>query len=70
MRATGSSALGNKSISTGAAGGMLTGVVLGVFFIPVLFIIFQYLQEKVTGAPKPVSAPATDTPYANAGEAI
>jgi HAE1 family hydrophobic/amphiphilic exporter-1 len=68
MRATGSSALGNKSISTGAAGGMLTGVVLGVFVIPVLFIIFQYLQEKVTGAPKP--APATDTPYANAGETI
>ena len=26
---------------------MLTGVVLGVFIIPVLFVIFQYLQEKV-----------------------
>lgn len=51
MRATGSSALGNRSISTGAAGGMLTGVILGVFAIPVLFIIFQYLQEKVSGKP-------------------
>ncbi|MGX5820606.1 efflux RND transporter permease subunit [Chitinophaga lutea] len=51
MRATGSSALGNRSISTGAAGGMLTGVLLGIFVIPVLFVIFQYLQEKVTGKP-------------------
>jgi len=48
MRATGSSALGNRSISTGAAGGMLTGVILGVFAIPVLYVIFQYLQEKVS----------------------
>jgi multidrug efflux pump subunit AcrB len=48
----GGSALGNRSIGTGAIGGMLTGVILGVFIIPVLFVIFQYLQEKVTGAPK------------------
>jgi HAE1 family hydrophobic/amphiphilic exporter-1 len=27
---------------------MLTGVVLGIFIIPVLFVIFQYLQEKVS----------------------
>lgn len=49
MRATGPSALGNHSISIGAAGGMLTGVVLGLFIIPVLFVIFQFLQEKVRG---------------------
>jgi HAE1 family hydrophobic/amphiphilic exporter-1 len=48
---TGASALGNRSIGTGAVGGMLAGVVLGVFIIPVLYVIFQYLQEKVTGAP-------------------
>lgn len=47
--ATGGSALGNRSIGTGAVGGMLTGVILGVFIIPVLFVIFQYLQEKVSG---------------------
>jgi hydrophobic/amphiphilic exporter-1 (mainly G- bacteria), HAE1 family len=45
--ASGGSALGNRSIGTGALGGMLTGVVLGVFIIPVLFVIFQYLQEKI-----------------------
>jgi HAE1 family hydrophobic/amphiphilic exporter-1 len=52
MRATGPSALGNHSISIGAAGGMITGVLLGLFIIPVLFITFQYLQEKVTGTPQ------------------
>ena len=49
---SGASALGNRSIGTGAVGGMLTGVVFGVFIIPVLYVIFQYLQEKMSGAPK------------------
>jgi len=44
----GASAQGNHSIGWSAVGGMLTGVVLGVFIIPVLFVIFQYLQEKVS----------------------
>ena len=56
--ATGASALGNHSIGTGAVGGMLTGVILGVFIIPVLFVIFQYLQEKVTGKPNQKKHPA------------
>ena len=49
MRAKGAAALGNRSIGTGAVGGMLTGVFLGVFIVPVLFVIFQYLQEKFFG---------------------
>jgi HAE1 family hydrophobic/amphiphilic exporter-1 len=48
LRAKGASALGNRSIGTGAIGGMLTGVILGVFIVPVLFVIFQYLHEKVS----------------------
>ena len=51
MNATGPSALGNHSISIAAAGGMISGVVLGLFLIPVLFVIFQYLQEKVSRKP-------------------
>jgi hydrophobe/amphiphile efflux-1 (HAE1) family protein len=50
--AKGGSALGNRSIGTGAVGGMLTGVILGVFIIPVLFVIFQHVQEKITGKSK------------------
>jgi hydrophobe/amphiphile efflux-1 (HAE1) family protein len=49
MTATGGTAMGNRSISTGAAVGMFSGVVLGVFVIPLLFMLFQYLQEKVSG---------------------
>jgi len=43
----GASANGNHSIGWSVIGGMLTGVVLGVFIIPVLFVIFQYLHEKI-----------------------
>ncbi len=49
MMAKGGSAAGNKSISTGAAFGMLSGVLLGVFAIPLLYMLFQYLQDKVSG---------------------
>jgi len=60
VRATGASALGNRSIGTGAVGGMLTGVLLGVFIIPVLFVIFQYLQEKITGGAKSYEIPVDE----------
>ncbi|MFD1550834.1 hydrophobe/amphiphile efflux-1 family RND transporter [Putridiphycobacter roseus] len=42
---------GNKSIGTGAVGGLLIGTILGVFVIPILFILFQWLQEKVSSKP-------------------
>ena len=47
MVATGAGANGNHSIGTGAIGGMLIGTSFGVFITPVLFIIFQSLQEKI-----------------------
>lgn len=49
MLATGAGALSNKSIGTAAVGGMLIGTVFGVFVIPILFIVFQGLQEKISG---------------------
>jgi HAE1 family hydrophobic/amphiphilic exporter-1 len=52
MIASGAGATGNRSIGTGAVGGMLIGTLFGVFVIPVLFIIFQSLQEKISGPPK------------------
>jgi len=57
MRAKGAAALGNRSIGTGAVGGMLTGVILGIFIVPVLFIVFQYLQERFIGK-KHVKSPS------------
>ncbi len=47
--ATGPAAVGNHSISIAAISGMVSGVLLGLFFIPVLFIIFQSLHERIAG---------------------
>ena len=48
---SGVGAVGNRSIGMGAVGGMLVGTILGVFVIPILFIIFQSLQERISGKP-------------------
>ncbi len=50
--ATGAGAQGNHSIGAGAIGGMLFGTLVGVFFIPVLFMTFEGLQERISGPPK------------------
>jgi len=47
MWTVGPSAQGNHSISIGAAGGMLFGVTLGIFIIPVLYMIFQQIDETI-----------------------
>ncbi|MDQ2658643.1 MAG: efflux RND transporter permease subunit [Bacteroidota bacterium] len=39
---------GNRSIGTGAVGGLLVGTIIGVFIVPILYILFQWLQEKVS----------------------
>lgn len=53
MWSVGPSAIGNHSISFSAAGGMLSGVVLGIFIIPILFIVFKTIDEKVRSKIKP-----------------
>ncbi|SDE05116.1 hydrophobic/amphiphilic exporter-1, HAE1 family [Mucilaginibacter pineti] len=62
MLASGAGAVGNRSIGTGAVGGMLIGTLFGVFVIPVLFIIFQSLQEKIGGKPTDAQAEVTGEP--------
>ncbi|MHC5201413.1 efflux RND transporter permease subunit [Myroides sp. LJL119] len=47
MFTVGPSAQGNHSISFSAAGGMIFGVAAGIFFIPVLYYIFQSWDEKL-----------------------
>jgi multidrug efflux pump subunit AcrB len=48
MFAFGVGANGNRSLGTSAIGGMLIGMICQVFIVPALFVIFQYLQEKVS----------------------
>lgn len=47
--ASGAGALSNKSIGTAAVGGMLTGTVIGILVIPSLFVLFQGIQEQLSG---------------------
>lgn len=61
MLSSGVGAAGNRSIGTGAVGGMLVGTIFGVFIIPVLYIIFQTLQEKFGRKKKP--GEATERPH-------
>ncbi|MGM9738032.1 MAG: efflux RND transporter permease subunit [Candidatus Cryptobacteroides sp.] len=44
---TGAGANGNISLGAGAVGGMLIGTVALLFIVPVMFIIFQAIEEKV-----------------------
>lgn len=44
--ASGAGAMGNRSIGTAAAGGMLIGTVFGVFLIPGLYVVFAHLAER------------------------
>ena len=46
MMASGAGAIGNKTIGTAAAGGMLLGTMLGVLVIPGLFVIFAGIETK------------------------
>lgn len=50
--ASGAGALGNRSIGTAAAGGMLIGTVFGVIVIPGLYVLFAALEEKLAGKKK------------------
>ncbi len=49
---------GNRAIGTGAVGGLFIGTVLGIFLIPILYMLFQWLQEKVSSKPKAVTEEA------------
>ncbi|WP_343667618.1 efflux RND transporter permease subunit [Chitinophaga sp.] len=44
--ATGPGAIGNRTIGTAAAGGMLLGTVFGVIVVPGLYLIFGKIAEK------------------------
>ena len=45
--ATGIGANGNRSLGVGAIGGMLIGTIALLFIVPVLFVIFQKIEERV-----------------------
>lgn len=47
MVSTGVGANGNRTLGSGAVGGMLAGTLALLFVVPALFVAFQWLQEKI-----------------------
>lgn len=45
--ASGAGANGNRSLGVGAVGGMLVGTLALLFVVPVLFMVFQVIEERV-----------------------
>lgn len=48
--ATGVGANGNRSLGTGAVGGMVIGTLALLFLVPSFFVVFQWLQERFSPA--------------------
>ncbi len=71
MLASGASAETQHAIGTGVFGGMVSGTVLAVFFVPAFFVFVMGLQERVVAwrarrrppeaLPAPAGAPAVPT---------
>ena len=49
LYSTGAGANGDKSLGVGTVGGMFIGTIALLFIVPVLFIVFQTIEEKVMG---------------------
>ncbi len=47
MFSSGAGANGNSSLGTTVVGGMLVGTIALLFVVPVFFVVFEYLQEKI-----------------------
>lgn len=60
MLASGAGAIGNKTIGTAAAGGMLFGTVFGVIVIPGLYVIFATLAERFAKTGRKEEKPFTE----------
>jgi hypothetical protein len=50
--ASGAGANGDRTIGIGVVGGMIVGTFAILFTVPVFFIFFEYLQEKIRPAMK------------------
>jgi HAE1 family hydrophobic/amphiphilic exporter-1 len=61
MIATGAGALSRRAVGTPVFGGMIAAAVLGIFVIPLLYVVFQRLRERFARpAPLPQAAAGED----------
>jgi hydrophobe/amphiphile efflux-1 (HAE1) family protein len=55
--AEGAGMMSRRGVGTSVLSGMVAAAVLGIFLIPVLYVIVQWLREKVKRKPEPVAEP-------------
>jgi HAE1 family hydrophobic/amphiphilic exporter-1 len=58
--ATGAGALSRRAVGTPVFGGMLAASLIGVFMIPMLYVVFQWLRERVSRQPQPAPTGAPE----------
>jgi HAE1 family hydrophobic/amphiphilic exporter-1 len=63
--AEGAGALSRRAVGTPVFGGMLAAAAFGIFVIPMLYVVFQWLRERTAGsgakkAPRPAAPAGTD----------
>jgi HAE1 family hydrophobic/amphiphilic exporter-1 len=47
--ATGAGALSRRAVGTPVFGGMIAAALFGIFVIPMLYVVFQWLRERAAG---------------------
>ncbi len=62
VTASGAAEIARRNVSVGVFAGMIAAALLGIFVIPMLYVVFQGLRERITGwvrrAPSPEGTPA------------
>jgi len=58
--AEGAGMLSRRGVGTAVFGGMLGAALVGIFLIPVLYVIFQWLREKVKGVKRGAEGQAVE----------
>ena len=68
--AVGAGATSRRAVGTPVFGGMLFASIFGIFIIPMLYVVFQKLRERVSGAaaPSPAESPISRPVAPEAGE--
>ena len=67
--AEGAGMLSRRGVGTAVFGGMLAAAILGIFLIPLLFVVFQWAREKVKGPGKTNQKESQHAPPAETGAA-
>ncbi len=55
--AEGAGAISRRAVGTPVFGGMLAASLFGIFFIPMLYVVFQWLRERAGRRPAPAAEP-------------